>query len=295
MAQENLIDRDFLERLERLTLRWRKSLPGTIGGHNPSRLPGAGQEFLDHRNFHHGDDLRSVNWRAYMRLEKLFLKVFQMEPHIPIRLLLDVSNSMTTGEKSKFPYMQRLAAAISYIGVLRLETICIQPYNDTLQESLVSGGGRHRFAPATRFLNSLQPGGHSDTTKVVKGFAERFDAPGLLIMISDFLEEGDCFPALEMLARLGHELFLIQVFADEDREPPWLGQLEIRDAESGKQQQLEFDEEAQARYVKAFDEYTRELQRVVLRNEGRFAAISTSLNLDEVLFSELSYPRGAIA
>ena len=60
-----LIDTAFLEKLERLTIHWQKSLPGLVGGHNTSRFAGAGQEFLDHRNFHHGDDLRAVNWRAY--------------------------------------------------------------------------------------------------------------------------------------------------------------------------------------------------------------------------------------
>src|SRR5688572_21195291 len=70
---EPLIDQKFLERLERLTLHWQKSFLGLVGGHNASRYPGSGQEFLDHRGFHHGDDLRAVNWRAYMRLEKLIL------------------------------------------------------------------------------------------------------------------------------------------------------------------------------------------------------------------------------
>ncbi len=78
-----LLDRTFLERLERLTVHWLRSFPGLVGGHNASRFAGAGQEFLDHRHFHHGDDLRAVNWRAYMRLEKLFLKMFQVEPRDP--------------------------------------------------------------------------------------------------------------------------------------------------------------------------------------------------------------------
>ena len=81
-----LIDRELLEKLERLTIHWQKSLPGLVGGHNTSRFAGAGQEFLDHRNFHQGDDLRAVNWRAYLRLEKLFLKMFQVEPRVPVRL-----------------------------------------------------------------------------------------------------------------------------------------------------------------------------------------------------------------
>src|SRR5204863_3957836 len=75
MATAALLDRQFLEKLERLTIHWEKSFSGLVGGHNTSRFAGGGQEFLDHRHFHHGDDLRAVNWRAYMRLEKLFLKM----------------------------------------------------------------------------------------------------------------------------------------------------------------------------------------------------------------------------
>ncbi|MCX6638846.1 MAG: DUF58 domain-containing protein, partial [Acidobacteria bacterium] len=89
MATEPIIDKSFLEKLERLTIHWRKSYPGLVGGHNRSRFPGPGPEFLDHRHFHHGDDLRAVNWRAYLRLEKLFLKMFQVEPRVPVRLMLD--------------------------------------------------------------------------------------------------------------------------------------------------------------------------------------------------------------
>jgi uncharacterized protein (DUF58 family) len=78
MAQDLIIDQKFLEKLERVTLHWQKSFPGLVGGRNPSRLAGPGQEFLDHRHFHHGDDLRAINWRAYLRLEKLFLKMLQV-------------------------------------------------------------------------------------------------------------------------------------------------------------------------------------------------------------------------
>ncbi|MEI9813059.1 MAG: DUF58 domain-containing protein [Acidobacteriota bacterium] len=111
---EPLLSTALLERLERLSIHWRKSLPGLVGGHHPSRFGGPGQEFLDHRQFHHGDDLRAVNWRAYLRLEKLVLKMFQLEPRVPVRILLDVSASMSTGEgvANKFDYARQLAAAL---------------------------------------------------------------------------------------------------------------------------------------------------------------------------------------
>ena len=96
---EPLLDREFLERLERLTIHWQRSFAGLVGGHNRSRFAGGGQEFLDHRHFHQGDDLRAVNWRAYMRLDKMFLKMFQIEPRVPVRLLLDTSASMAAGTR----------------------------------------------------------------------------------------------------------------------------------------------------------------------------------------------------
>ena len=86
-----------------------------------------GRSFSTIGNFHHGDDLRAVNWRAYMRLEKLFLKMFQVEPRVPVRLLLDCSASMETGTEagtiSKFDYARKLAAALCYVGLVRLDTI----------------------------------------------------------------------------------------------------------------------------------------------------------------------------
>ena len=129
MKPEPLIDSAFLEKLERLAIRWQKSFPGLVGGHNISHFAGAGQEFLDHRQFHQGDDLRAVNWRAFLRLEKLFLKMFQVEPRIPVRILLDCSNSMTTGAVSKFDYARKLAAALCYVGLVRLDTIGLQPFD----------------------------------------------------------------------------------------------------------------------------------------------------------------------
>src|SRR5918911_858481 len=149
--QSVLLDQEFLHKLERLTIHWQRSFSGLVGGHNLSRFSGPGQEFLDHRHFHHGDDLRAVNWRAYMRLEKLFLKLFQVEPRVPVRLLLDVSASMGT----KFEYARQLAAALSYIGLVRLDTICILPFRDTLLDGHICSGGRHKFQPAAQFLADL--------------------------------------------------------------------------------------------------------------------------------------------
>jgi len=292
MSQQPLVDRLFLEKLERLTLHWQRSFAGLVGGHNPSRFSGPGQEFLDHRHFHQGDDLRAVNWRAYLRLEKLFLKLFQVEPRIPVRLLLDISGSMVTGGVSKFEYARKLAAALCYIGLVRLETIVIQPFAGTLADKCLCAGGRHRLAPALEFLVQLKPSGVTNYFGVAREFLSRYLQRGLLIIISDFLDDADCEKPLQYLADFGHELLLIHLWAEEDRTPPWEGELELTDAESGRRLQLQFDRKAREEYTGAFDVYCEKLRGLAMRNDGRYVGLSTSLSMEEAIFGPLARARG---
>jgi uncharacterized protein (DUF58 family) len=293
---EPLLDSRFLERLERLTLDWKKSFSGLVGGHNISRFAGSGQEFLDHRVFHQGDDLRAVNWRAYLRLEKLFLKMFQVEPRVPVRLLLDVSESMTVGhapgETSKFDLGRKLAAALSYVGLVRLDTIILQPFSNKLLEPFVCGGGRHRFQPAEEFLRGLKPTGSTDFLHSTRQFISEYSQRGLIILVSDFLDDQDCFRPLQYLADFGHELLLVQLWGGEDRSPSGQGELELVDAETGDTVKLGFDEQARQEYTARFDHYSDEIRRLAQRNGGRYDAIPASTGLEEAVFGMLVRSRG---
>ncbi len=292
MANAPLLDREFLEKLERLTIHWQKSFAGLVGGHNRSRFPGAGQEFLDHRNFHHGDDLRAVNWRAYLRLEKLFLKMFQVEPRVPVRMLVDLSASMTAHGGEKFAYAQRLAAALCYVGLVRLDSIEIHGFSNRLGPRIVSTGGRHRFPGVMDGLASMAPGGATDYLAMVREFIGTYSRRGLLVIVSDFLDDNGCERALQYLCDFGHELMLLQIWADEDRTPPWLGELELRDAETGAGLKLDFDESARRRYTRDFDEYCAALQTMALRSNGRYVGMDTSQPLESVVFGDLVRARG---
>ena len=289
----SLIDRKFLEKLERLAIRWQKSFPGLVGGHNVSRFAGSGQEFLDHRNFHHGDDLRAVNWRAYMRLEKMFLKMFQIEPRVPVRLLLDTSLSMTSGGvANKFDYARRLAAAFSYVGLVRLDTMVLHPFSDKLGDPQTCSGGRHRFGPVADYLTALTPQGASDYLRVARDFVQRHVNRGLIIVISDFLAEGELDKPLQYLAEFGHELMLVQVWSEEDRTPPWDGELALADLETGAELELDFDAEACERYTEAFDKFREQIRRLAIHNGGRYVGLPTSMTVEEAIFGPITAARG---
>jgi uncharacterized protein (DUF58 family) len=289
---EPLVDRHLLEKLERLTLHWQKSFAGLVGGHNMSRFAGPGQEFLDHRSFHQGDDLRAVNWRAYMRFEKLFLKMFQIEPRVPVRMLLDVSASMTAGaakdEPTKFDYARRLAAALVYIGLVRLDSIVIQPFSAKLLDPLLASGGRHRFQPAENYLRTLKAGGRTDYFEATRMYLTSYPQRGLTVIISDFLDDADCFHPLQYMADFGHELLLIHVWGSEDRIPSEDGELMLVDAESGAEVRMAVDDAARDAYTTAFDNHAAELRKLALRNGGRYAGLPASMSIEEALFGPLA-------
>ena len=294
MSSAALLDRQFLEKLERLTIHWEKSFAGLVGGHNSSRFAGGGQEFLDHRHFHHGDDLRAVNWRAYMRLEKLFLKMFQIEPRVPVRLLLDTSSSMSATSEQKFDYARKLAAALCYVALVRLDTISIQPFAERLGDRFICGGGRHRFSPVMDFLERLETGGHTAFLQTVRQFISTYTQRGLLIVVSDFLDDDGCEKALQYLTDFGHELLLVQVWSEEDRRPPWNGELELVDAESGSHVKMQIDERARERYTAAFDNYAAALQKIAVSNNGRYVGVSTTTPLEDVIFGTMVRAKGLV-
>ena len=292
-APSPLLDKNTLERLERLAIRWEHSFNGLLGGQNVSRYPGVGHEFLDHRNFQQGDDFRAVNWRAYLRLERIFLKMFRTEPRTPVRLFLDTSESMACGAsgngpgESKFEFACRLAAALCYVGLVRLETIQVQPFASVLGENYRAEGGRHMYARASGFIENLSSGGRSDFTKCVRQFLTGSPAPGMVVLLSDFLDESGCETALSHLGDYGNELLLIQVAGPEDRAPSWRGELELVDAESGELKRINVDSETAEQYTAAYDEFRGKLEFVARRSQGRYVHLTTDVEMAETLYGAL--------
>ena len=292
-APSPLLEKSTLERLERLAIRWEHSFNGLLGGQNVSRYPGVGHEFLDHRHFQQGDDYRAVNWRAYLRLEQIFLKMFRTEPRTPVRLFLDTSESMACGAseegpgESKFEFACRLAAALCYVGLVRLETMRIQPFASILGEDYRAEGGRHRFARASRCIQSLSSGGRSDFMKCARQFLTESPAPGMVILLSDFLDESGCETALSHLADYGNELLLIQIAGPQDRTPSWRGELELVDAESGELKRINVDSETAEQHTAAYDEFRERLGYVALRSRGRYVHLTTDVEMEDTLYGAL--------
>jgi uncharacterized protein (DUF58 family) len=289
MASPLLLDRDFLRTLEEMTLLCRKDLSGTIGSDHSSRNHGPGLEFADYRRYSFGDDPRFLDWSAYLRLGKLFLKIYQTEEHIPVRVLIDTSRSMDCQPESgepesgkpaggpKFRYALRLAATFAYLALLRLDTAVVIPFAESIRKPLVAAGGRERFWPVMEFLNGLGCGGRTDLLASVKQFLRQFTGKGVAVILSDFFDEEGAKRAVEMLRFAGHDFVLLHVHTPDEQRPASYGELILEDAETGERRRVHSSPEAAAAYERAFLEYCGRLERLAARNGGRYGRALTSV------------------
>ena len=293
-APAELLAGKTLERLERLTIRWSQSFQGRIGGDIVSRYPGVGHEFLDHRHFQRGDDLRAVNWRAFMRLERMFLKLFRSEPRIPVRILIDTSESMAAGSprsEAKFTYACRMAAALCYVGLVRLETIVLQPFTEHLSESFRADGGRLRYARAARYISSLETGGRTAFQRAIRDYLMKYRVPGITFLLSDFLDTAGRELPLQHLTNEGHEVHLLHLASPADREPPWRGDLDLVEAETGSVMRVSLDAGAAREYRNNYDRFCQSLERQAVRSRGEYLHLSTADSIEDVLFREAAATR----
>ena len=124
-AEGQLLDADFLSKIDQLEIISRKVIMGKIHGERLTRKRGQSVEFADYRSYVHGDDLRMIDWNIYGRLEKLFLKLFFEEEDLHVHIIIDASASMGFGKPSKLFYAKKVAAALGYIALSNYDRVII--------------------------------------------------------------------------------------------------------------------------------------------------------------------------
>src|SRR5215469_15778016 len=126
------LDAETLQRLDELVLITRKAMATGRPGRRRSPLAGSSMEFSDYRRYAPGDDFRRIDWRAYARLERLFLRVFEAEENITVTVLIDCSDSMRHGTPAKSTLAIPLAAALAYVALKGEDTVIVGALTDRL-------------------------------------------------------------------------------------------------------------------------------------------------------------------
>jgi len=250
---------DFLKKLEYLHVVSKRAFAGQNRADRLARKRGRGLEFADHRGYSPGDDFRHIDWKAYRRLNRLLLRLFDEEQDLPIYLFIDSSRSMA--EPGKFDQARRIAAALCYIGLAHLDRVTMLTFGSGLGDERVPGRGKGRIFRVFEVLEKLEATGGTDLRESFKQFASRTRQQGLAVVISDFLDPAGFEPGLKMLASMGHDVFAVHITSRRDRDPGALGEIRFVDAETGEVRDVEVTPALVAAYDTAWHAHADEVER----------------------------------
>lgn len=274
-------ENDFLKKLEYLRVVSKRAFAGQNRADRLTPKRGRGLEFADHRPYAAGDDFRHIDWKAYKRLGRLLLRLFDEERDLPIYLMLDCSRSMA--EPAKFDMARRLAAALCYIGLVHLDRLTILPFGGMLGEESSPGRGKGRIFRVFEMLERLEATGPTDLRQSFKEFASRPRQRGLTVIISDFLDPGGFEAGLKILRTIGHDVFVVHVSSARDRDPGALGDARFVDAETGEARAVDVTPHLAAAYRAAWDAHGAELEQFCARYDIGYVRADADQPFEDVI------------
>lgn len=247
--ETSLLGHQFLRELEALSRRLQIRTTSRGAGAAPGRRHGSSAEFSDHRGYVPGDDPQRIDWAAYARSGETVIKRFRSEEDVIMRIVLDASTSMISGAESKLPTAQRIAAALSYVGLSRGLRVQLYAAGGTMAGASdgVAGPvrrGRGQIGPSLRSIAAIEAGGSATLSSVVQYAMRRADCPGWLVVVSDLLDDTDLERALTYLRLRRHDVALCHVTDPADFSPDFEGDTLIVDSESGETLELTVDADA---------------------------------------------------
>jgi uncharacterized protein (DUF58 family) len=284
---EALFTNAFLLQLERLSFISRRTHVGRVKGERKSPRRGSSVEFADYRPYEIGDDLRYVDWNAFGRLNRLYLKVFMDEEDLCVHLIVDGSASMDFGTPHKFQYATRLAAALAFVGLTNLERVGVAVFRDRVSEGWLPTRGRNQFLPVAGFLGGLVPAGPTRFNDSLAQYALRAKDSGLAIVISDFLDPQGYEAGLRGLLERRFDVHVIHLLSRDELSPAFGGDLELVDAETGEVREVSIDAEALRSYDRQLQAFLAGIEGFCRAKELNYHRIVTDLPLEDLLLRRL--------
>ncbi len=279
-------DEAFLRRLEQLELASRRLTAGRMKGERRSVRRGQSVEFADYRNYAAGDDLRQLDWNAYARLEKLFVKLFVEEEDVTVHVLVDASRSMDYGEPNKLDAARRAAAALAYLGLASMDRVSVAFLGDGRADGLRPLRGKRRTLELFRFLSEPRGERLTGLAAAARDYVSRIRGSGPLILISDLMDPG-YLDALRDLAGTRSQLSVLHLLAPDELDPEVPADARLVDNETGQGIEVSGDDDLVERYRARLAEWQAEIGSFVARRGGAYVVVRSDHDLADLLFDVL--------
>ncbi len=282
-----IINEEFLQQIELLQMLVKNNVAGMFGGNHQSKTFGSSCEFTDYREYIPGDDITKIDWNAFARFEKLYLKLYLDERQMHTRIYIDASRSMSFGKGNKDVQAIKIAAALAYLSVCELDKVSVYIIRENGVEEIIRGMlGKESYLNNINKLNDISFEGDSSISAALLPSTVGY-GDGMSIIISDFLTDNNFEDAVHYLVGKKRDVFCIQVLSKEELNPKARGKMHFFDSEDmGRFYRKNITREIIQAYRLALEHITGRVRNLCMSLNANYMLVSAGDNVSDVFFDK---------
>lgn len=279
-----------IRRIGRLEIRARHIVEGFLSGLHRSPYFGQSVEFLQHREYVPGDDLRHVDWKVWAKQDRLYIKQFEEDTNMRCTMLVDVSHSMQygSGPLNKYEYSATVVASLAYLLLRQQDAVGCVSFDDGIRAKVPVLSKQNHLNSIIRAMEINKPKEKTDLYAVMREVAESYPRRGMMILVSDMLGDVEAMlTGLRLLRQRGHDVMVFHVMDDDELDFPFSGPTRFEGLEIPEH--LNCNPRAlREGYMEALNSFLGEVKLGCAKNGIDYALIRTSAPLDAALSAYLS-------
>ncbi len=280
-----------IRRIGRLELRARHIVEGLLSGMHRSPYFGQSVEFLQHRQYTPGDDLRHVDWKAWAKQDRLYVKQFEEDTNMRCTLLVDVSASMQygNGPLNKYEYAATVATSLAYLLLKQHDTVSCLTFDEKIRARTPLRSRQNHLTSIVKILDSCEPQDKTDAGVILREVVETSPRRGMMVLVSDLLGDVEStLRGLRLLRQRGHDVLVLHIMDDDELDFPFEGPTKFEGLELPTHMKCN-PRALREGYLASLQQFLTNLRRGCARDAVDYALIRTSDPLDAALAAFLCH------
>ncbi len=278
-------------KITRLDLRARQVVEGYISGMHKSPVFGHSIEFVQHREYTSGDDIRHLDWKVWSKTDRYYIKQYEAETNLRCNIVMDVSESMHYGRGAlnKYEYASTAAACLAYLLLRQQDAAGLITFDSTVRQIVPARTQQNHIDALCNAMHTSKPREKTDILAILRRVTESMPARGMVVVFSDFLVDREpLIKGLEMLCQRRHDILVFHILDDDEITFPFNGTTRFEGME--ELPHLLCDPRAlRDGYLEALEEYLVEVRRGCTRLGIDYQLVRTGDYLDAILTRFLRY------
>lgn len=279
---EQIFTSEFMSKLEKLSVCIKNTATYGSAGSRKSKAKGMSVEFSDYRKYVPSDDFRRIDWNAYGKFKKLYIKLFMEEKEAVFNIFIDNSKSMAFNNKNTVTL--QLAAVFSYIALNNLDKVLINPLISS-ESNIFLGQGKNSFMKYINYLENIKfDAGNSDFTKLKR---LNFRGSGVSIILSDLFVDDNLEEVIKFLAYNKQQIFILHILSSEEITPTIDGRFKLVDSETGQEKNLIMTPNLLKKYNERLEKYTSNINNICNKYGASYLKINSSDAVEKIILEDL--------